>query len=343
MKTKLYAALIAILAFYGVVLSQEYTIHISNNSNLRAIASLDGRIVETARAGSTLHVIGNNGQWLKISRNGSEVWMADWVSYTRVEGNGQQLASNVDNCCFVDRQCRTDKEWTDGYWAYQNNQCPVSTGEHQEIVTGSQAPNRSGGLAWTPNMTEAVKRLLANPSTDPFDNCCYMHWNTCHSDEDWKHGYWQYQNHQCVHPAPIGTFPAIEGNALFRKLVNDALELMRIHTPEWLNYIKLSGVRQFELLPPDRSGGFLNQQWSVVHSFYSWQLDDPNWAPDPDYVVGYAGGITHEACHAIQQRTYTQTIDWANELPCVEAQYDVIKTIKPNSKDVPWLRSLVGQ
>ncbi|MCY3780297.1 MAG: hypothetical protein OXG78_08325, partial [Chloroflexi bacterium] len=68
----------------------------------------------------------------------------------------------------------------------------------------------------------------------------------------------------------------------------------------------------------------------------------PNWAPDPDYVVGYAGGITHEACHAIQQRTYTQTIDWANELPCEEARVAVLAAIKPDHEWVALLSNSVG-
>ena len=174
------------------------------------------------------------------------------------------------------------------------------------------------------------------------------HEGTCHSDEDWQRGYWQYQNHQCIHPAPIGTRPAIVGNdsplgtAKFTDLVNTALELMRIHTPEWLRYINISGVREFKLLPADVGGGFFNGQWVVGHGFWSWQQDDPNWAPDPDYVVGYAGGITHEACHAIKQRTYTQTAGWTNEADCEEARLAVIEAIKPDSKDVGWLRASVA-
>ena len=132
------------------------------------------------------------------------------------------------------------------------------------------------------------------------------------------------------------------GTAKFTNLVNTALELMRIHAPEWLNYIDISGARQFELLPADVGGGFFNQQWTIAHGYYSWQQNDPNWEPDFDYIVGYAGGITHEACHAIKQRTYTQTAGWTNEADCVEAQLAVIEAINPNSRDVPWLRNLVA-
>ena len=30
---------------------------------------------------------------------------------------------DVNNCCFVNRQCVTEQQWVDGYWAYQRNQC----------------------------------------------------------------------------------------------------------------------------------------------------------------------------------------------------------------------------
>ena len=391
-----------VFALSNVASAQSYSIRVEFNTNLRSDHSLESDVVESAPAGSILQVIDSLNRWLKINRSGREVWMASWVSHTRIADSGQttsQPANNIDNCCFVDRQCNSDQQWTDGYWAfqngqctapaqtqpqtstqpassspaqvdnccfvdrqcatnsewtdgyyaYQNNQCPVSTGSQKGAATSSPAPSTAGNLAWTLRMTEGVKRLLADPSTDPFNNCCFMHHDgTCHSNEDWEHGYWQYQNHQCMHPAPLGTRPAIVGNdsplgtAKFTNLVNTALELMRIHAPEWLNYIDISGARQFELLPADVGGGFFNQQWTIAHGYYSWQQNDPNWEPDFDYIVGYAGGITHEACHAIKQRTYTQTAGWTNEADCVEAQLAVIEAINPNSRDVPWLRNLVA-
>ncbi|MCY4020022.1 MAG: SH3 domain-containing protein [Chloroflexi bacterium] len=449
MKAKLLAIILAVFFLYSFASAQGYDIRTTSRNNLRAAPSLDGTFLETVPAGTVLHVVGRSGRWLKINRNGIEVWMADWLGYSRVEGGegtAPQPASNVpaqiDNCCFVDRQCHTPADWTVGWHAFQDGQCPAP-GQSQpqtstqpvgnvpahvdnccfvdrqcqsaadwengfyafrdkqcpapgqsrpqtsaqslgnvpaqvdnccfvdrqcntpadwengfyaylagqcSVSTGSSAPSTAGISVSTPNMTEGVKRFLANPSTDPFNNCCFMHYDgTCHSDEDWKHGALQYQNHQCIHPAPLWTRPVIVGNdsplgtAKFTKLVNTALELMRVHTPEWLKYIEISGVREFRLLPADVGGGFFNRHWSVGHGYYSWQQEDPNWEPDLDYIVGYAGGITHEACHAIKQRTYTQTTGWANELPCVEAQLAVIETIKPDSRDVGWLRNMAGQ
>ena len=113
MKTRLFAVMTAVLVLCSVASAQGYSIRVTYDTNLRAAASLSGTIVETASSGTALQVVGNANRWLKINRNGSEVWMANWVSYTRVEGSAQtpsQVASNIDNCCFVDRLCTSDQE-----------------------------------------------------------------------------------------------------------------------------------------------------------------------------------------------------------------------------------------
>ena len=75
--------------------------------------------------------------------------------------------SGIDNCCFVDRQCSTDQEWIDGYWAFQNNQC--------------SAPAGSGTTGGAPAQ---------------IDNCCYVD-RQCQTDQQWIDGYWAFQNNQC--------------------------------------------------------------------------------------------------------------------------------------------------
>ncbi len=252
------------------------------------------------------------------------------------------LPSDIDNCCFVDRQCHTDWDWTVGFYAFRNGQCQGAAGSQPNTSSASAISLAPMQLS-TPLMPEGVKQLLANPTSDPFNNCCFMHHNTCHSDEDWKRGYWEYHNHQCVHPAPLRTRPAITGDhPKFTKLVNDALHLIWLHAPEWLPYIDNSGAREFRLMPLGGSGGFYNTIWTIGHEWLDWERNDPNWHPDHKYVVGYAGGITHEACHAIKQRTYTQTNGWTNEADCEEARLDVIESIWPESPDVAWLRASVA-
>ena len=392
MQLKSIAIVIAVFVLCSVASAQGYSIRVAFNTNLRADHSLESRVVESAPAGSILQVVDSFNRWLKISRNGREVWMASWVSHSRVENSGQAASqpagaapaqvdnccfvdrqcssdqdwesgywafqngqcaapvqpqtpaqpagsapAQVDNCCFVDRQCNTDAEWADGYHAFQNNQCPVTAGAQPRAATSSQAPSSAAIMLSTSYMTEGVRRFLADPSKDPFNNCCHMRYQdkNCSGDAEWEEGYWAFQNRQCIAPSPLGTRPSIEGNATFLNIVESALDLIGTHAPDWLNYIYISGTRTIALHPQGGANGYLNRTWTIAS-------EDRDWMIDHDFLVGYAGFIAHEACHAIQQRTYSQSAGWTNEAACVEAQLAVIEAINPKSRDVWWLRDLIA-
>ncbi len=286
-----------------------------------------------------------------------------------------QPASNipaaVDNCCQVDRQCQTEADWTDGYYAYQNGQCaapaqlqspaqPASDIQagvdnccqvdrecHSEIdwdqgyyayLAGEcSAPGGARRVAWTANMPAGVTRLLQNPSSDPFNNCCYMHHNTCHSSGDWERGAKDYQNRQCVHPAPIPTRPPVEGPPHFIFWMDKAFELIARAAPEWLDYIYSSGLRKIVMQPTAGGSGFANQVW--VFNFGYEAGENPDGMPSYDQYYGMTGVLVHEACHAIQQRTYTQSATVYNELTCLEAQIAVLKAIDPGHR---WVDAIQG-
>ncbi len=89
------------------------------------------------------------------------------------------IADDIDNCCFVDRQCSSDQDWTDGYWAFQNNQCPAP------------APAQSSA----PSSSQPVSAAPAQ-----IDNCCFVD-RQCQTDQDWTDGYHAFQNKQCQAPA----------------------------------------------------------------------------------------------------------------------------------------------
>ncbi len=198
--------------------AQAYSIRVEFNTNLRVEPSLDSRIVESATASSVLQVVDSLNRWLKIDRNGRAVWMASWVSHTRVRDSGpSEQAAQVDNCCFVDRQCHSDQDWRDGYWAYQRNECPV----------GASQPQVS-----TPPTSTASSQV---------DNCCFVG-RQCHSDQDWRDGYWAHQNGQCGAPASADpTRPLIEGSARFVHRVNGALNWLQRRAPDWYAYVT-SGI-----------------------------------------------------------------------------------------------------
>ena len=102
--------------------------------NIRKAPTASSPVVAVAKAGDNFDVIqktvGEEWCWLKISLG----WLAatDRVTRTNKFVATQSTApttapSDIDNCCFVDRQCRTEQEWIDGYWAYQNRQCGAPT------------------------------------------------------------------------------------------------------------------------------------------------------------------------------------------------------------------------
>ena len=126
MKARLFTVILAVFAFCSVASAQAYLIRVEGRNNLRSCAGFDCRVVETAPIGTVLEVVGEYNRWLKINRNGAEVWMANWIDYTRVEPGEQTSApsvSDVDNCCFLDWLCVTDDDWQSGFQAFQNNQC----------------------------------------------------------------------------------------------------------------------------------------------------------------------------------------------------------------------------
>ena len=155
--------------------------------------------------------------------------MARWVSYTRVEEvvettpTQPQTATNIDNCCFVDRNCMSDQEWVDGYWAFQNGQC----------------------TAPTQTQTQTSTQVAATVSSQ-VNNCCFLGWQ-CNSDAEWSTGFHAYQNNQCKHPGV-----AIEGSATFVALIEQALDLLKTGAPNFYTYATTGLDRIREV--PDHTG-----------------------------------------------------------------------------------------
>lgn len=122
-------------------------------------------------------------------------------------------AAQVDNCCGIDRQCQTNQEWTDGYFAFQHGQCA--------------APAQSQSTSNAPS---------------PVDNCCFVD-RQCSTDQEWTEGYWAYQRNDCPASAPaqspavVSQRPIIEGTEVFIRRVNNALNWLQSRAPEWYAYV----------------------------------------------------------------------------------------------------------
>ena len=91
--------------------------------------------------------------------------------------------AQIDNCCFVDRQCTTNEQWVSGYYAFQNHQCAAPADSAQRTSSPSQPQSEQA-----PTASAAI------------DNCCYVD-RLCQTDEEWVNGYNAYQNNQCGAPS----------------------------------------------------------------------------------------------------------------------------------------------
>ena len=81
MKIRMLMASLALFTLCGMAVAGEYCITANRRINLRDAASLQGAVLETVAPGTTLQVTGEDNRWLRINRNGSEAWMANWVDY----------------------------------------------------------------------------------------------------------------------------------------------------------------------------------------------------------------------------------------------------------------------
>ncbi len=188
MAARIFTLMTTAFLLYSVASAADYCVAANRWINLRDAASLQGNVLETVAPGTTLSVIGEHSRWLKINRSGNEVWMANWVDYSRLDNCGGAVSqqgtsaetANIDNCCFVDRQCQTDQDWAEGYYAFQNNQC----GAPQQMGVPTSTQRSSGAPA-------------------QIDNCCFVD-RQCTSDLEWAEGYHAFQNNQCRAPGQTG-------------------------------------------------------------------------------------------------------------------------------------------
>ena len=291
--------------------AQDYDVLVTFNTNLRASYSLESRIVETVRAGTAVQVIGNFDRWLKISINNREAWMADWVPMTRVVGGAP--ASGIDNCCFVDRQCSSDKEWTDGYWAFQNKQCaaPTSSQQQTSVQTESSAP-ASG------------------------DNCCFLDW-FCSSDDDWVRGFYAYQSNQCGQGGVSDGGVRIEGSAGFIFQIEQALDLLRNKAPRWYGFV-VSGLDLVRQTKPPIIGVEVR-----TREFNLSNMDDiPSTTTLERHTLSTASVLIHEACHVHRYQAGQEYGGLVGETACVETELTALLEFAPNGYLIPNKRRVLA-
>ena len=143
------------------------TAYITGNMNIRQSPTTSSPVVATAVTGGSFTVIqkttGGGWCWLKI-RSGGWIAVTKWVQAgprnrfldPGVTAPPPTAPSDIDNCCFVDRQCMTEQEWIDGYWAYQNRQCDA---QPQIPVANFSRPRIEGSEAFVRVVTEVLNLM----------------------------------------------------------------------------------------------------------------------------------------------------------------------------------------
>ena len=293
MRSKCIAVLIAFCLLVAQASAQPYSIRANRWLNLRAAPSLNAAVADTVAPGAVLAVVGKVNRWLKIDRQGREVWLADWVNFSRLDSSAssesQQPTAPIDNCCFVDRQCQSNQEWIDGYWAYQNGQCAAP-------VQSQPAPS-----------TQPASGAPAD-----VDNCCFVN-RQCATDEAWVAGYHAFQRDstcQSGAPAPAsavtlsGRAPRIEGSDRFARHVAATLNLMKSKTPDWYHYV-ISGMdviveAPVPFVPADvqtcAAWAHARERKVGLESCWTWIRSWSTGIPELDQL-DTAMALAHEACH----------------------------------------------
>lgn len=144
----------------NVVVAQEYFVRPRSVTNLRAEPNLDSSVIETARAGQILNVMGEEGDWLRIRRNGHEAWMANWVEYDVFGKDGQlEMTSR-----FADMNCdKLPKYIGDGGWSWVGVNCELDL-RPPEVVLPRHVLHIpvKGPEASVESIDEALNQLMAD-------------------------------------------------------------------------------------------------------------------------------------------------------------------------------------
>lgn len=287
---------------------------------MRASYSLDSEVVETARAGSVHTVTGRFNRWLKINKMDRALWLADWVAYARVDGAGspesQPQSSQIDNCCFIDRQCDSDADWVSGYWAFQQNECPAPP-----------APASSPAQATTSSA------ISLPPGAD---NCCQASHAACSSDEDWIRGYLAFQVGQCKHPAVV-----IDGSPRFVARVEAALDMLQNGAPSWYQYT-IGELKHIRESAEGELGVHTAQRSFALPPSHAYLWND---ADEESAVVWLAGVLAHEACHVYRAKAgypyETELERFREEVVCQAIQIEALEVFDPQKRFSDYLQGLI--
>lgn len=403
MKAKIFLATIMLLACACMASAQGYAIRIANNTNLRLEKSLEAPVVVSARAGEILRVLAKEDRWLRVERKGKQLWMAGWVSYRRVEETetiapgpapaqtqvqtdshaqpapvASAAAAEIDNCCFIDRQCQSEQDWQDGFWAFRAGQCPASAQTHTQTPTQTQAQTQ------TPAQPVSAAEPAANPLPAVIDNCCFAGWQ-CQTDEQWRNGYEAFQQNLCPTPAQSAPSINIDISADIDIASAQVDNCCRVNRQcqsdlDWQRGFAAYQFFQCRTAIPIQVRGTPHFSASVRAAFQLLQDQAPRLfayairgldvveevaaegvigvyvdkglmvfpndlaQPDEASQVFLAGSLVHEACHVLRWEAGIRQAMWKEEQACVSKGLEAVLALDPDDRFgfVSWHRDLLA-
>ncbi len=254
-----------------------------------------------------------------------------------VSAPGAQI-DNIDNCCFVNRQCSNELEWAAGYYAYQNNQC-AAPGQSAGSAPG--APESARIIGYTSGSIQPSTSFTRLPTLDSgpisLNNCCEMNWQ-CNSDEDWEAGHYAFQNNQCQLP---GSVISIVGDADFVDYMTTRLEELRNGMPERYHYA-LRALNKIQQASPDLLGGFVDERGRTFFAPWSGPRSD-------GFETRMSAVIVHEACHIHRadagHQAYACDLEDSirEELICREIELEVAIGLGAAPHVIEWVRDMVAR
>ena len=185
----------SIVGFSAVMAQQVHVVQ--RGDNLSSIARRYGSTLqEVAQAnGISAPYIIHAGNQITIPAPGG----ASAQTQLRPQTSAQTVSTaptSIDNCCFVDRQCNSDQQWEDGYWAFQNGQCPVPAQTQIQTSTQpiSKPPAQINNCCFLDRQCvteedweEGWRAWGRLECASLIDNCCQIGWE-CHTEADWQIG-----------------------------------------------------------------------------------------------------------------------------------------------------------
>ena len=333
----------ALLALAGITVgAQSYHIRIEYNTNIRAEPSLNGRRIETAPAGTVLEVLSQSNRWLRVNRSGG-AWIAAWVSHQRVDAApAVSNPADTDNCCGINRVCRSDQEWVAGYWDFQRGLCslPAQTSHSpapavSDNCCGIDRECRSD-QEWKAGYWDFQRGTCrAQEAVATGGNCCDLAGWNCRAEHEWTYGYWQNQHNRCTPvPAPPpfstanrysdhGHINIIEISGGFRDKFIRAFELLRARTPHYYKFVVNAATEVREFFQPGGASGVQGASGKMSYNHLPYTANDPRDRQRDIFTA--AGWLVHEACHVYQDRQgrgVGGANSWLNEYECELYQRD---------------------